>query len=73
MKQKWYTVILRRPDYITTDPDDTFFTYLQASNPESALEEARNEAGEADECSYTEDYLCLAMVSGKHKDLNPER
>jgi hypothetical protein len=70
-----YTVLLRRPDYVTTDDLDTYLTHIVATNPELAVQYARAEAVAADDedVENAEDYAVLLVVEGHLNDLNPER
>jgi hypothetical protein len=71
-----YTVLLRRPDYVTTDDDDLYFmAQVEANDPVLAVSRARVEACDADDTEYpdAEDYAVVLVIAGKHDDLNPER
>ena len=77
----WYTVLLKRPDYISDSPDDTYMTHVLTPGIKSALTAAREEAAKQDDPNHhdanpdanPDDYLCLCLIKGKVKDLNPER
>ena len=71
-----YTVLLRRPDHVTTDDDDLYFmAQVEANDPVMAVCHARVEACNADGTEYPDakDYAVVLVIAGKHDDLNPER
>lgn len=69
MKQKPYTVLLLRPDYIAaTFGHDTFCAHVRAPNPREALVAARVAACEADVTDYPCDYYCLLCADGHITD-----
>lgn len=78
MELKPYTVILLYPDYVTDDFGETFMTSVDAIDPVAAVREARLECLDSNkwtgEDAYPlEDFRVIAVMAGKHEDLNPER
>lgn len=81
-RARWYTVILMRPDYMTDNyGQDTWMQAVKAKDPEEAVKLARGECliadnegldeGDADFYGSTDDYFVIAVIRGKHYDLNP--
>lgn len=70
-----FTVLLRRPDYVTTDDNDAnFMAQVDASNPTNAVAIARLQALDADDMTTDpNDYAVVVVFAGTHDDLNPER
>lgn len=77
-----YTVILLRPDYIATQyGQDTWMGPVKARDPQEAVKLARGECwlvdteGMEDDPEDTlpalTDYFVIAVIRGKHNDLNP--
>lgn len=65
-----YSVLLLRPEYLA-DPfgQDTYLAFVEAPNPQRAVQYAQWEAGKADHCDETEDYYPL-LVIGETNDTN---
>lgn len=81
-RARWYTVILLRPDYMTNNyGQDTWMEAVRARDPEEAVKLARgeclladNEGLDEDDGDFhgsTDDYFVIAVIRGKHEDLNP--
>lgn len=81
-RARWYTVILLRPDYRTVNyGHDTWMEAVKARDPEEAVKLARGECllvdnegldkGDADFYGSPGDYFVIAVLRGKHSDLNP--
>ena len=70
-----FTVLLVRPEYVTTDDDDTYLWSGPAGSPALAVAAARFYACDADEVDQADaaDYAVLIVLAGTHQDLNPER
>jgi hypothetical protein len=76
---KWtnYTVIVGRPDYVSDNPlGDTYMTSLSAQTAEQAGDEALKECAETDsreagqdEDNDVDDYVIVAVIAGKHTDI----
>jgi len=71
--KSWYTVLLRRPDYIARDDNDNWMGRVLATSPRTALTQARKDVAKADKSERGTDYLCLCLLKGRQVDLNPER
>ena len=81
-RARWYTVILLRPDYIA-EPygQDTWMGHVKAKDPDEAVKLARGECwlgdtqgmedDPADTLPALADYFVIAVIRGKHNDLNP--
>lgn len=81
-RARWYTVILMRPDYMTSNyGQDTWTEAVKARDPEEAVKLARfechladNEGLARDDTDFfgsPDDYFVIAVIRGKHDDLNP--
>ncbi len=81
-RARYYTVILLRPDYMTNNyGQDTWMEAVKAKDPEEAVKLARgechladNEGLDADDGDFhgsPDDYFVIAVIRGKHDDLNP--
>lgn len=79
-RPRWYTVILLRPDYMTDNyGQDTWMDSVKARDPEEAVELARGQChladneglGDDDDLGYPDEYFVIAVIRGKHDDLNP--
>lgn len=80
-RPRWYTVILLRPDYMTSNyGQDTWMDSVRARSREEAIELARGEChladnegcdGGLDMLGSPDDYFVIAVIRGKHDDLNP--
>lgn len=80
-RPRWYTVILLRPDYMTSNyGQDTWMEAVKARDPEEAVKLARGECHLADnedlddDTDYygsPDDYFVIAVIRGNHEDLNP--
>lgn len=81
-RARYYTVILLRPDYMTSNyGQDTWMEAVKARDPEEAVKLARGECLLADNEGLDEDdgdfhgspddYFVIAVIRGKHDDLNP--
>jgi len=70
-----FSVLLLRPDYVTTDDDDTLFWTGPADDPAGAVFNARHYACLADTVHLDDgaDYAVLLVLAGLHQDINPER
>ena len=70
-----YTVIIGRPDHISDDPvSDTYMTSVYAATAKQAgleaLQECANvDASESEEDGNTDGYVIVAVIAGKHKDI----
>lgn len=76
-KNKEYTVLLRRPDYVTTDEEDQLYLdHVKAPSPKLAAFLSRRRAIKADgqytpDCGPTpEDYAVVFLCEGFVKDLS---
>lgn len=66
-----FTVLLLRPDYMTSNfGQDTYLTYVFASNVSTAIDRARDEIRAPDQDPL--DYHCLFCTTGHHVDLSVE-
>lgn len=66
-----YTVIVKRPDYVTDDPTDTYCAWVVADTPEEAARMAQKEVCAVDEydVDFAVDWLVLYVFAGH---LTPE-
>ena len=74
MKNAKFSVLLRRPGYVTDDPDDTFYTFVKAVDTRGAVKRARTKAARIDRvegCTTPRplDYSVLLVISGHHMGL----
>lgn len=86
-RPRWYTVILLRPDYMTRNyGQDTWVEAVKARDPEEAVKLARGDChladnegvladneglDEGDFFGSPDDYFVIAVLRGKHEDINP--
>lgn len=81
-RARYYTVILLRPDYMASNyGQDTWMQAVKAKDPEEAVKLARGECLLADNEGFDEDdgdfhgspddYFVIAVIRGRHADLNP--
>lgn len=71
-KNKEYTVLLRRPDYVTTDPDDQMYLdHVKTPTPKLAAFLAKRRASNADSIAgMIDDYVVVFLCEGHVKDLS---
>ena len=74
MKLKKYSVLLRYPDYATTDwPDDMYTIAVEAHSYDAAADVARNKAfrrinkNEKDTLNDPDDMEVVCVIEGQHK------
>lgn len=82
-RPRWYTVILLRPDYVASNyGQDAWMEVVKARDPKEAVKRARGQRHRADihwlakedfdSYGSPDDYFVIAVIRGKHEDLNPE-
>lgn len=81
-RPRWYTVILLRPDYMAIIYGlDVWMEAVKARDPKDAVKLARGKCHRADNegrdkdagdfCGDPDDYFVIAVIRGKHDNLNP--
>lgn len=74
-KLKPYSVLLKRPDYITDGEDAYFYTFAKAVDVAGAVDSARAEAFAADggtdaDMDSITDYALILVLAGDHPDIH---
>jgi hypothetical protein len=70
-----YSVLLRLPDYLASDPGETSLVHVRARNRSEAVAIARRQSAEAHAARYEsepEDFAAIALFAGHVFDINPE-
>ncbi len=74
-KLNTYSVLLKRPDYITDGDDAYFYTVAEAIDVAGAVDSARAEAfaadgGTDDDMDSITDYALVLVIAGDHPDIH---
>ena len=71
-----YSVLVKRPSYVTADPDDTYYAFVTALDSVDACKVARRRAANLDSSSGSttnpDDYKALLVLAGHQHGLETD-